>query len=332
MAIRLPSDDLEPALDPTVVAAFHASEPRISRRLFARRTSTWLLAGGAMAVLTACGASNAASQDDIAALRKEIASIKGGEPGAPGDATAAGGHGAAADQPHEAKHWGYEGETGPEKWSELAPENAVCSAGSSQSPIDIKATQPGAGGRTNIKWTPASLNVVNNGHTIQADVASGGAIEVDGVPFNLVQFHFHAPSEHTVNGKRFAMETHFVHKSAHGDLAVVGVLHEAGAANAALAPLWAALPKSAEEKKPLANFDCATVLPKDRAMYRYAGSLTTPPCTEGVRWQLMQAPTSVSAEQVKAFTEIIKPNARPVQPQQARDVLKESIWKLLSSS
>lgn len=328
------ADPLAPDhLDPTILAAFRASEPRISRRLFARRTSTWLLAGGAMAVLTACGAGNAASQEDIAALRKEIAAIKGGgeAPDAHGDAKpAADGHGAAPAGAHDTKHWAYEGETGPEQWAQLAPENAVCSAGSNQSPIDIKATQPGAGGRTNIKWAPSALNVVNNGHTIQADVAAGGGIEVDGTAFNLVQFHFHAPSEHTVNGKRYAMETHFVHKSAQGELAVVGVLHDTGAPNQALAALWGALPKSTEEKHAVATFDCASVLPKDRSMYRYSGSLTTPPCTEGVRWQLMQTPTTVSAEQVKAFNEIIKPNARPVQPQRARDVLKESIWKLIS--
>ena len=276
-------------LDPTMLTAFRAGEPRMSRRLFARRTSTWLLAGGAMAVMTACGSSSAASKDDVAALRKEIAAIKGG---AEGGEKAADAHGAtkeAAAGAHDAKHWTYEGETGPEKWAELAPENLVCRTGATQSPIDIAKSQPGAGGRTNIKWQPAALSVINNGHTIQADVANGGAIEVDGVPYTLVQFHFHAPSEHTVNGKRFAMETHFVHKSAQGELAVVGVLHEAGAANEAIGPVWAALPRSAEEKKPLANFDCSAVLPKDRAMYRYAGSLTTPPGRSGtVQWHLAQ--------------------------------------------
>ncbi len=324
-------------LDPVtpMAAAFDAARPRLSRRLFARRTSTWLLAGGAVTVLAACGTSNAASKDDLAALRKEVAALKraGGEEAAATDA-----HGAPAkpgDKPaagHDAKHWEYEGATGPEKWGDLAPENAVCSSGSTQSPIDIASTQAGGGGRTNIKWQPAPLNVQNNGHTIQADVANGGAIEVDGVPYTLVQFHFHAPSEHTVGGKRFAMETHFVHKSARGELAVVGVLHEAGKDNEALAPIWAALPKSTEEKKALPSFDLATVLPKDRAMYRYAGSLTTPPCTEGVRWQVLQVPTTVSEAQVKVFNAIIKPNARPVQPQKARDVLKDAIYKLLPSA
>ncbi|MFA7248482.1 MAG: carbonic anhydrase family protein [Dehalococcoidia bacterium] len=309
-----------------VAEATRAGGRRMSRRAFAQRSSSWLVAGGAVALLTGCGAS-VASKEDVAALRKEIASLKA-DPAKPeakaGDAHAAGG--AAED----AKHWGYEGEAGPENWAELAPENAVCRAGSSQSPIDFTGTQIGAGGRTNIKWQPAVLSVQNNGHTIQADVTNGGAIDIDGVAFTLVQFHFHAPSEHTVQGKRFAMETHFVHKNAKGEVAVIGVLHETGLANDALAPILAALPANAEEKKQFANFDVASVLPRDRSMYRYTGSLTTPPCTEGVRWQVIQAPTSVAEAQVKAFNTVIKPNARPVQPLKARDVLKESIWKLMS--
>ena len=289
-------------LDP-MAEAFRASKPRISRRIFARRSSTWLFAGGTTAFLAACG-SAAASKEEVAALRKEVAAIKGegARAATKVDPKAADAHGAPSGGAPAAKHWDYEGGAGgPDKWASLAPENAVCGTGSTQSPIDIAGTQLGAMGRTNIKWQPAALNVVNNGHTIQADVANGGAIEVDGVPYTLVQFHFHAPSEHTVGGKRFAMETHFVHKSAKGELAVVGVLHDTGAANEALAPIWSALPKTTEEKKAVAKFDLATVLPSDRAMYRYAGSLTTPPCTEGVRWQLSQAPTSVSEVQGNDF-------------------------------
>ena len=299
----------------------------VTRRMFARRSSTWLLGGGAVAVLAACGAP-AATKQDVAALRDELAALKtGGKAEAPTGAHGAPNGPAAA---HDAAHWGYEGEDGPEKWADLAPENAVCRTGGTQSPIDIAATQPGAGGRTSIKWQRAALVAQNNGHTIQADVTNGGAIEVDGVPFSLVQFHFHAPSEHTVDGKRFAMETHFVHKSAKGDLAVIGVLHSTGATNEALAPLWSALPTTTEDKKQVPNFNLEAVLPKDRSMYRYAGSLTTPPCTEGARWQVIQTPTTVSEAQLKAFTAIIKSNARPVQPQKARDVLKDAIYKLLA--
>ncbi|MEI7926721.1 MAG: carbonic anhydrase family protein, partial [Chloroflexota bacterium] len=168
----------------------------LTRRRFARRAATWVVASGAMAALAACGSKTPAKS----AAKKTTK---------PHGATEAA-HGADAGA-HGAPHWDYEGVGGPDRWAELAPENAVCSAGSTQSPIDIAGTQPGLLGRTSIKWQAAPLSVVNNGHTIQADVANGGAIEVDGVPYTLVQFHFHAPSEHTVNGKRFAMETHFVH-------------------------------------------------------------------------------------------------------------------------
>ena len=287
----------------------------MTRRGFARRTSTWLLAGGAISVLAACGAQAPAKT----AAKKATPKAGAKEPAAAEHAAAPG------EAAHEATHWDYEGAGAPDKWANLAPENAVCASGSTQSPVDIAATQPGLPGRTNIKWQPAPLNVINNGHTIQADVTDGGTIEIDGVPYTLVQFHFHTPSEHTVAGKQFPMETHFVHKNAKGELAVIGVLHEAGATNDALAAIWAALPKSTEEKKALAKFDASAVLPRNRAMYRYAGSLTTPPCTEGVRWQVIQAPTTVSDAQVKAFNAIIKPNARPVQPLKARDLLKESL-------
>ncbi len=134
-----------------------------------------------------------------------------------------------------------------------------------------------------------------------------------------------------MNGEHFAMETHFVHQSADGDLAVVGVLQKSGAVpNEALARIWSALPAIVDEQSMVAAFDVTAVLPRDRSMYRYAGSLTTPPCTEGVRWQVLQEPTPISEAQVAAFSSIITANARPVQPMKARDVLKDAIWKLIT--
>ncbi len=150
------------------------ADSRISRRLFARRTSTWLLAGGAMAALTACG--GAATQEDITALRREIEAIKAGTTdGAAADApahgtataTAAAGHGTADAGTDQQQHWSYEGANGPQRWAGLAPENTLCGIGANQSPIDIMKTQSGAGGRTAIHWEPAALTVRNNGHTIQ---------------------------------------------------------------------------------------------------------------------------------------------------------------------
>lgn len=298
-----------------------APPTRLTRRVFARRSSTWLLAGGALAVMTACGAP-AASQADLAALRSEVEELKAAQ----GPLLAEEGHGAEAPA---AGHWDYMGADGPDHWANLARENAICATGAAQSPIDLARTQPGVGGRTDIRWERAPLVLRNTGHTIQADVADGGSIDVDGVPFTLVQFHFHAPAEHTVEGRGFAMETHFVHRSTAGELAVVAVLHDTGASNAALAPLWAALPVGVDDRQEIPGFDPKALLPVDRSMYRYAGSLTTPPCTEGVRWQVIQTPTTVADEQVQAFNAIIAANARPVQPRKARDVLRDAIYKLI---
>ncbi|MSP22063.1 MAG: carbonic anhydrase family protein, partial [Dehalococcoidia bacterium] len=189
----------------------------------------------------------------------------------------------------------------------------------------ISFTQSVACGRTVFEWNPsAPLSVINNGHTIQANVDKGSKIEIDGVPFDLLQFHFHAPSEHTVEGKQMAMETHCVHKSEQGELTVIGVLHALGAENSALASIWNGLPKSENDNKAVPSFDLLSVLPRDRGMFRYAGSLTTTPCTAGVRWHVIQSPTSVSAAQIAAFKELFKDgNSRPVQPIKARDCLKE---------
>lgn len=339
--------------------------PRYSRRTFGRRAGRVLLGSGVAIGLVACGGAVskdefAKLQGDVAALKGADEAAATSEHGTPTasksptakaatEAAAKDAHGAttttakatttaakatpktgtttaAAKDTHGGAAFAYEGKGGPADWAKLAPENAVCGSGATQSPIDIAYTQPGVGARTVIKWQPeTALEVVNNGHTIQANIADGGAIEIDGVTYKLVQFHFHAPSEHTLNGQQFAMETHFVHKSDKGDLAVVGVLHGAGTENQALSPIWSALPKTTTEKKPIKGFDLLSVLPRERQMFRYAGSLTTPPCSEGVRWQVIQAPTSVSPAQVSAFLELFKAgNARPVQPLKARDVLKEA--------
>ena len=337
-----------------------------SRRVFGRRVARWSLAGTVALVAAACGAPAATKEevtaldDELKSLQLEVRKLRGGSADAGeahGSPSADDGHGAtstkaattkttatkttstksAADShapaassgaaPHaDAPHWAYEGAGGPSNWPSLAPENAVCGSGSTQSPIDISFTQQVAGGRTVFKWDPNSaLSVVNNGHTIQANLEKGSKIEIDGTPYDLVQFHFHAPSEHTIEGKQMAMETHFVHKNEKGELAVVGVMHALGLENGALAPIWTALPKAEGDKRSVPSFDLLSVLPRDRQMFRYAGSLTTPPCSEGVRWHVMQSPTTVSQSQVSAFLELFKGgNSRPVQPTKARDILREA--------
>ncbi|MSQ29345.1 MAG: carbonic anhydrase family protein [Dehalococcoidia bacterium] len=301
-----------------------------TRRMFGRRAARWSMAGGFALLTAACAG---ALKEDIAAVRNELKAVQGdvkkltggiGGTDAAKPPAAAAGHGAApAGAP---AHWTYADKGGPNEWAALAPENATCGVGSTQSPIDVSFTQSTKAGRTVFRWNPsAPLSVVNNRHTIQANLEKGSAIDIDGVPYDLVQFHFHAPSEHTVDGNQMAMETHFVHKSAKGELAVIGVMHASGPANAALALLWAALPAKENDKKAIATFDLLSVLPRERNMFRYAGSLTTPPCSEGVRWHVMQSPTTVSPQQVSAFLELFNGgNARPVQPLKARDVLKEA--------
>ena len=224
----------------------------------------------------------------------------------------------------DAPHWAYSGEAGPASWGDLSPDFAVCSTGVNQSPIDLASTTPAGTVQIVFDYGSTALNVINNGHTIQANVQRGNTIEVDGVPYELAQFHFHAPSEHAVAGKHFALEMHFVHVGASGDLAVVGVLFDSGPASGALAPVWAVLPHDTEAQGEVASFDLARLLPANRAVYRYSGSLTTPPCSEGVKWMMLQTPASASAGQVQAFGDIIGANNRPVQPLNARELLAEA--------
>lgn len=225
-----------------------------------------------------------------------------------------------ASEPHP--HWSYEGEHGPGHWSEVSPDYEACSRGKSQSPIDI--TKPEKDGRETVAfdYRPSKLNVINNGHTVQVNYDKGSSITVNGVSYDLVQFHFHDPSEHTVNGKSYGMELHLVHKNSKGELAVVGVLIENGAENPAFKALWANLPAGPDEKKELGEtINAADFLPAARNFYRYAGSLTTPPCSESVKWLVIEKPIQMSEAQISRFKEIIKGNNRPVQPLNGRKVV-----------
>ncbi len=231
----------------------------------------------------------------------------------------------------EAPHWTYEGEAGPASWGKLSPDFAICAAGRSQSPIDIGKTSSASLPELRSAFRPAELKIVhhehladaiNNGHTIQVNYSQGDTLTVGDASYELAQYHFHSPSEHTVGGKHSPMEMHLVHKSASGGLAVIGVLIEEGAHNAAFDPVWSNLPK---QKGVESHFEHVKVnvddlLPKTRPTYRYDGSLTTPPCSEGVKWLLMTTPVQLSSEQIGAFTAIIKGNNRPVQPLNGRAV------------
>lgn len=219
-----------------------------------------------------------------------------------------------------AVHWSYEGEEGPAHWGALSPDFAACSSGLQQSPVDIPADAPVNPADIVFNYSPSALTVLNNGHTIQANYDAGSSITIDGMDYQLLQFHFHSDSEHTVAGQPSPMEAHFVHGNAAGQLAVVGVMLKQGDANAALEPVFANMPAAAGDPVAVAGatVSAADVLPADQSYYRYDGSLTTPPCTEGVKWFVMVNPVTISADQQAAYNALYTGNFRPVQPMNAR--------------
>ena len=228
-------------------------------------------------------------------------------------------------------HWSYSGEHGPAHWGEVAPDDAVCGNGKSQSPIDFAsaAAKAGKNGAFNIHYESGAVALLNNGHTVQADVNDAAdTVSLDGASYTLAQFHFHTPSEHAVNGKHYPLEMHFVNKDAGGHIAVVGVFVKTGAENKLLAPVFSALPSTetpagTHAGKPV-QVDIAAVLPKNLKAFVYTGSLTTPPCTEGVHWIVLEQPIEMSSAQIEAFKTIFHDNHRPLQKTSGREVDLES--------
>jgi carbonic anhydrase len=217
-------------------------------------------------------------------------------------------------------HWTYEGEEGPENWGALSPAYAACADGSAQTPIDVANAVDADLADPEFDYAVKSATVINNGHTIQANATEGNSMTVDGASTPLKQIHFHAPSEHTINGKSAAAEVHFVHKTDDGVISVVGVMIIEGAeANAAWQPYVDALTTAEGSETPV-EMDWSAMLPAAHTTYRYSGSLTTPPCTEGVNWFLMTEPVSLSADQIAAFTAAYEGNNRPVQPLNDREI------------
>jgi carbonic anhydrase len=216
-----------------------------------------------------------------------------------------------------AQTFGYFGENGPSHWGTLSPDWAACGAGTIQSPVDLGklASHHPRGHRLDIDYDRDSTGeIFNNGHTIEVETEGTNTLTLDDVPYELVQFHFHTASEHRVDRRGFDMELHLVHRAADGSNAVIGVFLKRGRISGALAPIFAALPNDLDVHHPLeASFNPAAFLPRRRTHYRYLGSLTTPPCTEGVKWVVMSEPVSVSDEDMAQFAERIHFNARPVQ-------------------
>ncbi len=223
-----------------------------------------------------------------------------------------------------AQHWGYAGEAGPENWSKIDPKFAMCGIGRNQSPIDLRGFVESDLKPLKFAYKAGAADIVNNGHTVQIDYAAGSSLTVDGRTFELKQFHFHAPSENRIGGKQFPLEGHLVHADKDGNLAVVAVMFQEGAANPLLAKLWEKLPPKAGDKSALpAGLSVSQLLPADRDYYRFNGSLTTPPCSEGVWWLVLKKPASASKAQVAQFSKTVGfSNNRPVQPVNARPVLR----------
>ena len=219
--------------------------------------------------------------------------------------------------------WGYTGDIGPAKWGSLSEAFETCRDGREQSPIDIVGSQSRDLPGIEFSYEQSPLSILNNGHTIEVEYDEGSTISVDGRRYGLAQFHCHAPSEHQVDGTRYAAEIHLVHRDANDAIAVVGLLVEQGAENQALASAWEHLPAKENTAEPVEGeaVDAEPLLPRERSYYSYPGSLTTPPCTEQVRWLIMTEPIQMSSDQLDALTEIVQMNNRPPQPLGERRIL-----------
>jgi carbonic anhydrase len=238
--------------------------------------------------------------------------------------------GPAAEEPH-AIHWGYEGEEGPEHWADLSDDFSVCRSGMEQSPIDLTSPELA----DTATWTEQIgdnvltegqrarvMDIVDNGHTIQVTNDVPMVAIADGETYELVQYHFHAPSEHTIDGRHYPLEVHLVHKSAAGELAVVGVLVEEGEPDALWEVILSALPEGPDDPRHLEDLDLDTddIRPPPQTYYRYMGSLTTPPCSENVKWIVSAEIRDISPDQMARILARLPDNNRPVQPLNGRSL------------
>ena len=225
----------------------------------------------------------------------------------------------------QSPHWSYEGEEGPEHWGEIADLYRMCSEGKNQSPIDLTVDVHAGLPELVFDYHSSNLLETNTGHSIQQNVQPGSFLTITGrdARYQLKQFHFHSPSEHKINGRSYAMELHFVHVSDDGALAVVGVMIDEGEEHPVLNQLWSWMPENAGDTIEQAiGIEETNLLPPTREYFAYSGSLTTPPCSEGVVWVVLKTPIEASAEQIARFKERVGPATnRPVQPHNARLIL-----------
>lgn len=219
--------------------------------------------------------------------------------------------------------WSYTGVKGPDNWASLSADYVACS-GKNQSPVNLSGFIEAELTPIQFNYQSGGTDIVNNGHTVQVNYSKGSEIKVDGLAFNLVQFHFHAPSENQIDGKSYPLEAHFVHADKKGNLAVVAVMFEEGVENRGLVQAWTSMPEKSGDRRSFAvNLNAEDFLPENHDYYRFNGSLTTPPCSEGVRWLVMKKSVAASAIQIEAFKEVMRhPNSRPIQEINARAILE----------
>lgn len=219
-------------------------------------------------------------------------------------------------------HWSYGGSTNPTQWGHLGDNFAACEIGRDQSPINIDDALVGAPAALEFNYSLVPLAVVNNGHSIQVNYPEGSRVIINGEAYELLQFHFHTPSEHTNSGEAYAMELHLVHRSnSSGELAVVGIMMEQGTAHPVIDTIWEHIPAIGETNAVDGiAINAADLLPRGITYFSYEGSLTTPPCSEGVHWNILTDPIQVSEAQIEKFASLYQVNARPIQPTNGRTI------------
>jgi len=222
---------------------------------------------------------------------------------------------------HGKGHRAHAEKNDPAHWAELSPAFEACGKGQRQSPVDIRGAVKADLPPLQAAYAPATLTWVNNGHTVQLNVPDGSTLKVGEREYKLVQFHFHSPSEEAIGGKRYPMVAHFVHKDAENRLGVIGVQFRYGKANPAWEAVLAHLPRTGEHLTvPALKIDLPALLPADLGYYSFDGSLTTPPCSEGVSWMVLKTPVSLSSQQMAAFRKLYNGNARPLQALNGREI------------
>jgi len=231
-----------------------------------------------------------------------------------------------ATESDDVPSWGYSGENGPENWGRLGPQFAMCELGKNQSPIDVKRVRElSSAPEISVNYGEAPSELMHTGHSLKVKVPEGNSMTVGDASFELLQFHFHTPSEHHVEGEEFPIEAHFVHQNEDGELGVLGVMFEEGESNDQLADMLEEIPENEGDSVSLSDADIDTtgLLPDSKSAYLYGGSLTTPPCSEGVHWHLLTEPMTASSEQIEMMRSAVdEANDRPIQPVNARTVVK----------